>query len=451
MRENLTDDIVISINNVSKMYKLYDNPMDRLKEALKLSRKVKYREYFALNNISFDVRRGETVGLIGTNGAGKSTLLKIVTGVLSPTEGSVNVTGKIAALLELGAGFNMEYSGIENIYLNGTMMGYTKSQMDEKVDDIVGFAGIGEFINQPVKTYSSGMFARLAFAVAINVEPDILIVDEALSVGDIYFQMKCFKKMDEIKRNGTTILLVTHDLGSIVKYCDRAVLINKGEFIGEGKPKKIVDIYKKILVNQFDVSGEEADRLDDMEQEDASAEPDRIPDSTEESAQLWKNQMIIGGEETVYGNNKAKIIDFGLFDDKGRITNIVMKKSVFTLKIKVKFNEPVNMPIFAYTFKNEHGVEITGTNSMFEKTDVPEASEGDVYIVEFKQRMNLQGGDYLLSFGCTGYEDDEFVVYDRLYDIAGISVVSAQNTVGYFDMDTSISVKKEGNNNGECS
>ncbi|MCI8307877.1 MAG: ABC transporter ATP-binding protein [Lachnospiraceae bacterium] len=447
----MTDNIVISINNVSKMYKLYDNPLDRLKEALRISRKVKYREYFALNNISFDVCKGETVGLIGTNGAGKSTLLKIVTGVLSPTAGSVSVTGKIAALLELGAGFNMEYSGIENIYLNGTMMGYTKSQMDEKVEDIVDFAGIGEFINQPVKTYSSGMFARLAFAVAINVEPDILIVDEALSVGDIYFQSKCFKKMDEIKKNGTTILLVTHDLSSIVKYCDRAVLINKGEFVSDGKPKKIVDIYKKILVNQFDgIEGGESG-FDDGADDTNSADNDLLEETSGDSDVLWKSQMVIGGEETVYGNNKAKIIDFGLFDDKGRITNIVMKKSVFTLKIKVRFNEPVSMPIFAYTFKNEHGVEITGTNSMFEKIDVPEASQGDVYIVEFRQRMNLQGGDYLLSFGCTGYENDDFVVYDRLYDIAGISVVSEQNTVGYFDMNTSISVKKEGNNNGEHS
>lgn len=448
MKENLADNKVITINNVSKVYKLYDNPMDRLKEALRLSRKINYREYFALNNISFDVGRGETVGLIGTNGAGKSTLLKIVTGVLSPTGGSVGVTGRIAALLELGAGFNMEYSGIENIYLNGTMMGYTRSQVDEKVDSIVDFAGIGEFINQPVKTYSSGMFARLAFAVAINVDPDILIVDEALSVGDIYFQSKCFKKMDEIKKNGTTILLVTHDLSSIVKYCDRAVLLNKGELIGEGKPKKIVDIYKKILVNQFDANENEDGRSDDMADGNGDSEELLTSEETMDSGGLWKSQMITGGEETVYGNNKAKIIDFGLFDDKGRITNIVMKKSYFTLKIKVKFNENVQMPIFAYTFKNEHGVEITGTNSMFEKADVPCASCGDIYVIEFRQQMNLQGGEYLLSFGCTGYEDNEFVVYDRLYDIAGITVVSEQNTVGYFDMNTSISVKKEGNNNG---
>lgn len=427
---------VISINNVSKVYKLYNNPMDRLKEALKLSKKVKYQEYYALNNISFDVSRGETVGLIGTNGAGKSTLLKIVTGVLSPTSGSVEVNGRIAALLELGAGFNMEYTGIENIYLNGTMMGYSRRQMDERVESIVDFAGIGDFINQPVKTYSSGMFARLAFAVAINVEPDILIVDEALSVGDIYFQSKCFNKMDEIKKNGTTILLVTHDLSSVVKYCDRAILLNKGKFVEEGKPKRIVDIYKRILVNQYDEN--------ETGEENISGGQEITETSPIENA-MWSDQMTKCDEgQLTYGNAKASIIDFGLFDENGRITNIVMKKKVFTLKMKVRFNEDVKKPIFAYTFKNEHGVEITGTNSMFEKTDVPEAYAGDVYVVEFRQQMNLQGGDYLLSFGCTGFENDEFVVYDRLYDIAGISVVSEQNTVGFFDMNSIISVEKEG-------
>ncbi|MBE5936549.1 MAG: ABC transporter ATP-binding protein [Lachnospiraceae bacterium] len=442
------DNISIAVNGISKVYKLYDNPMDRLKEALKLTRKVKYAEYYALDDISFSVNKGETVGIVGTNGAGKSTLLKIVTGVLTPSAGNVTVQGKIAALLELGAGFNMEYTGIENIYLNGTMMGFTREQMDERVDSIVEFAGIGDFINQPVKTYSSGMFARLAFAVSINVDPDILIVDEALSVGDVFFQAKCFKKMDEIKKKGTTILLVTHDLSSVVKYCDRAILLNKGKFIDEGSPKRIVDIYKKILVNQFD----ETDVSKDNEIGDDKINTDETfvtADTTSvasNNTENWKSYMAVNSdnEATIYGNGKADIIDFGIFDNTGKITNIIMKKSVFTLKMKVRFNEPVNMPIFAYTFKNEHGVEITGTNSMFEKIEVPDASAGDIYVVEFKQQMDLQGGDYLLSFGCTGFENDDFVVFDRLYDITNVSVVSEQNTVGYFDMNSKITVEKRG-------
>ena len=224
-------DFAINIEHISKVYKLYRGRADRLKDALHLTRRQTYQDYYALSDVNFTVQKGETVGLIGTNGAGKSTLLKIVTGVLTPSGGQVEVNGRISALLELGAGFNNEYTGLENIYFNGTLLGYTREQMEERVPRIIEFAGIGDYINQPVKMYSSGMFARLAFAMAINVEPDILIVDEALSVGDIYFQSKCFKKMDEIKKNGTTVLLVTHDMSSVVKYCDRVVVLNHGKVV----------------------------------------------------------------------------------------------------------------------------------------------------------------------------------------------------------------------------
>ena len=195
-------DFAIQVKNVSKLYKLYDKNWDRVKDALGLSRAPKYREHYALHNLDFDVKRGETVGFIGTNGAGKSTILKIITGVLSPTEGEVIIDGRISALLELGAGFNQEYTGLENVYLNGTMIGFTKEEIDERLDDILNFADIGDFINQPVKTYSSGMFVRLAFAVAINIDPEILIVDEALSVGDVFFQNKCYRKFEEFKALG---------------------------------------------------------------------------------------------------------------------------------------------------------------------------------------------------------------------------------------------------------
>ena len=244
--------------------------------------------------------------------------------------------------------------------------------------------------------------------------------------------------MNEIKEKGTTILLVTHDLSSVVKYCDRAVLLNKGRMIKEGKPKKIVDIYKKILVNQFD------ENSDGENDKDVSA----LETETGNAKKRWRDHMVTAtGEETVYGNSKASIIDFGLFDENGKITNIVMKKSDFTLKMKVRFNTDVKQPIFAYTFKNEKGVEITGTNSMFEKYDIHDVKAGEVYVVEFEQNMNLQGGEYLLSFGCTGFENDEFVVYDRLYDITNVTVVSEQNTVGYYDMDSKVSITPD--NDGE--
>ena len=209
------DNVAIKVNNVSKIYRLYDKPTDRLKEALGFSKKKRYKEHYALNNVSFDVKRGETVGIIGTNGSGKSTILKIITGVLNPSMGDVKIAGRISALLELGAGFNMEYTGIENIYLNATMMGFTREETDAKLQSILDFADIGDFVYQPVKTYSSGMFVRLAFAVSINIDPDILIVDEALSVGDVFFQVKCYHKFEEFKKMGKTFLFVSHDLGRI--------------------------------------------------------------------------------------------------------------------------------------------------------------------------------------------------------------------------------------------
>ncbi len=231
----------IQVKNVSKLYKLYDKSSDRVKDALGLSGKKKlYKEHYALHDMNFDIKKGECVGIIGTNGAGKSTILKIITGVLNPSEGEVIIDGRISALLELGAGFNQEYTGIENVYLNGTMIGFTREEIDEKMDDILAFADIGDFVYQPVKTYSSGMFVRLAFAVAINIEPEILIVDEALSVGDVFFQAKCYRKFEEFKQAGKTIVFVSHDLSSIQKYCDRAILLNKGRKMDEGTPKKII-------------------------------------------------------------------------------------------------------------------------------------------------------------------------------------------------------------------
>ena len=259
-------DVAIRVEHLSKMYKLYNRPSDRLREALGM--RVKVQEHYALNDVNFEVRRGETVGIIGTNGSGKSTVLKIITGVVSPTKGQVTVDGRISALLELGAGFNMEYSGLENVYLNGTMIGFTKEEIDSKLEDILTFADIGDFIYQPVKSYSSGMFVRLAFAVAINIDPDILIVDEALSVGDVFFQAKCYRKFEDFKRQGKTIVFVSHDLNSISRYCDRVILLNKGNILDEGEPKKIVDLYKQILVQREDAP-EEAEP--EMEKENSGA------------------------------------------------------------------------------------------------------------------------------------------------------------------------------------
>ena len=452
----MTDDIAIKIKDVTKLYKLYDKPTDRLKESLGLTKKQKYKEHYALHNVSFNVKRGECVGIIGTNGAGKSTILKIITGVLNPTAGEVAIDGRISALLELGAGFNMEYTGIENVYLNGTMIGFSKEEIDAKLQDILDFADIGDFVHQPVKTYSSGMFVRLAFAVAINIDPEILIVDEALSVGDVFFQLKCFKKFEEFKKQGKTILFVSHDLSSIERYCDKAILMDHGRNVAEGRPIDIINKYKKIMTGMTVAEMEEQENLRKEKLESIAAEPKKAgaenskseneslvtSDVEGDSFKRWRDYLEVNPNLDEYGDGAAKLIDFGLFDEDGNITTTILKGSRFTIRSKVEFKEDVDDPIFTYTFKTVKGQDITGTNTMFEKVSVGKASKGEIYVASFEQEMNLQGGEYLLSMSCTSFVDGELVAHDRLYDVLNISVVSEKNTVGYYDMNSKVQIDK---------
>lgn len=413
------NEFAIRVKHLEKMYKLYNKPSDRLRETLGL--RVPVKEHYALKDVSFDVKRGETVGIIGTNGSGKSTILKIITGVLNPTKGEVEVDGRISALLELGAGFNMEYSGIENVYLNGTMMGFSREEIDARLQDILDFADIGDFVYQPVKSYSSGMFVRLAFAVAINIDPEILIVDEALSVGDVFFQAKCYRKFEEFKAQGRTILFVSHDLSSIARYCDRVILLNKGVKLEEGSPKQMVDMYKQLLVGQDPAKTEE---------EKPAGQP----------KENWNSQFQVNPDMLEYGSRLAEIVDFAVLDEKGRCTNTIEKGSTFKIRMKVAFRETIQEPIMAFTFKDIKGTEITGTNTLFEKAAVEHSDAGDVCTVTFTQDMYLQGGEYLLSFGCTGYKDGEFTVFHRLYDACNVTVVSAKNTVGFYDMNSAVEI-----------
>ena len=445
----------IEVKDVTKIYRLYDKNTDRLKESLGLTRKNLHKDFYALKGVSFDVEKGQSVGIIGTNGSGKSTILKIITGVLTPTGGEVNVRGTVSALLELGAGFNMEYTGIENIYMNGTMMGFSKAEMDAKLDDILKFADIGDFVYQPVKSYSSGMFVRLAFALAINVEPEILIVDEALSVGDIFFQSKCYHHMDELRKKGTTILMVTHDMSSVLKYCDKAVLLNDGDKVAEGRPGEIIDLYKRILAGQYDadeVLKAQSDNSADVHAAAGKASAAGTDESgitmkknaasSESGAELMRNSMTVNPNVNEYGDGRAEIYDFGILDKDGRLTNLVLKGETFTIRERIRFNAHVEAPIFTYTFRDKKGNDLTGTNTLFENAEVKAAEKGDEYEVEFTQRMDLQGGEYLLSMSCTGFEQGEHVVYHRLYDLLNLTVISNKNTVGVYDMNSEVRVRK---------
>ena len=514
---------IISVDQVSKVYRLYDKPIDRLLESISLRKKSYHKDFYALRDISFSVGRGEAVGIIGTNGSGKSTMLKIITGVLSATTGKVESRGSICALLELGAGFNQDYTGIENIYMNGTMMGFTKAEMDEKLPAILEFADIGDFVYQPVKSYSSGMFVRLAFALYISIDPEVLIVDEALSVGDVFFQAKCYHRMDELKRKGTTILMVTHDLGSVMKYCDRVVLFHKGEKVGEGLPGQMVDKYKKILAGkdphaeQFmeeqnflgNVDGErrgnagsggangkvgktesdgngiadtagntESDGIGqegtsgaagnakasgianqegssgagtakttgagDIAGEHGHAEPTspEAGQSSQKPTGYMKDHLTLNPSSQQYGNGKAEILDFGVLDKDGRPSNVLLKGEEFSIKERIVFHDDIAAPIFTFTIKDKRGMDLSGTNTLFEGKEIPAVKKGDEYYCTFTQRMNLQGGEYLLSISCTGFEEGEHTVYDRKYDITSITVLSNKNTVGIYDMESEVTLER---------
>ncbi len=428
----MEEDVVIKVSNLTKEYFLYDKNIDQLKEIALFGQKSYHKCHMALDDVSFDVKKGENVGIIGTNGSGKSTLLKILTGVVKATQGDSFIKGKVSALLELGAGFNPNYTGIENIYLNGTIMGFSREEVAKKLNDIVEFADIGEFINQPVKNYSSGMFARLAFAVAINVDPDILIVDEALSVGDIFFQAKCYRKFEEFKKLGKTILFVSHDMGSVSKYCDKTILLNKGKVVKIGKPKDVINLYKKILVNEHNAERKSNGNNDVVAADSALDNDNNV---------VYRDMMNCNPKALDYGTKAAEIIDFAIFDEDGLPTSTIETGTETTIMIKVRFNETIANPIFAYTIKDVMGLDLVGTNTMFEGIDMGTVHEGEIRTVRFKQPLCLQGGDFLLSLGCTGYYQEEFIVYSRLYDVCTLTVVNDRKFVGKWNANSVVEVE----------
>ncbi|MGM9969518.1 MAG: ABC transporter ATP-binding protein [Anaeroplasma sp.] len=415
---------VIKVEHVTKSYNLYNKPVDRLKETFSITRKKYHSDFKALNDLSFEVKKGECFGIIGTNGSGKSTILKMITGVLTQSSGKITVKGKISALLELGAGFNMDYTGLENIYMNGLVLGYKKEDVEKMIPKIKEFADIGDFINQPVKTYSSGMFARLAFAVAINVNPDILIVDEALSVGDIFFQAKCYKKFEEFKALGKTILFVTHDMTSVLKYCDRVMLLNKGEFIGIGDPDIMVNKYKRILANSYNPDNDEY----------------KI---SNENKSLWKDKLALNPNPNIYGNDHAKIIDFGIFDEKGQITNSITKASKATIKVKALFNNNVLNPIFSWKLKTVKGLEVMGTNTYYENIDFGLVNQGSIITVTFKFKVPLSADQYLLDISITRFNEDNLEIINRNYEVTTLDVISDHQNVGIVDPLCQVIVERE--------
>ena len=430
-------DTVVKITNLVKEYKMYARKKERLLEAV-LPGYVRHSTFRAMDDLSLEIKKGEVLGILGKNGAGKSTLLKMITGVVTPTSGTIEVDGKISSLLELGAAFNPELTGVENIYQHGQVMGLTNEQIEEKKQEIIDFADIGDHLYQPVKTYSSGMFARLAFACAINVEPDILIVDEVLSVGDIAFQLKCFKKFEQFKNAGKTIIFVTHNIADVLKNCNRSIIIESGKKIFDGDVKTGVDKYKKLIVG---MTKEEIEKEEEVEKALEESDNEVLNNNSEE----WKVNFVQNPNMSDYGNKDAEVIDYGMFNLKGMPINTYDNSEVVLLKSKIKFNKTVKDPIFTMTVKDFQGNDIAGTNTDIEKVLTGTYKKGDVVVVEFKQRLPISPGKYTLSFSCTQYDlGGNLVALNRKYDAILIEVMTTKHTVGLMRIDSEITITKLG-------
>ena len=417
-------DNVIEIKDLVKKYKMYNRKKDRLIETIipKLNR---HSDFLAIDNLNLTIKRGEILGILGKNGAGKSTLLKMITGVVTQTSGELKVNGKISSLLELGAAFNMDLTGEENIYQHGQVMGLSKEEIERTKQDVIDFADIGEHLYQPVKTYSSGMFARLAFACAINVDPDILIVDEVLSVGDMAFQLKCFKKFEQFKAKGKTILFVTHSIGDVIDNCSRVIILNKGRKIFDGETKEGVETYKKLITG--------------MLKNKDNNKPKEVVKINHSGKNLWKDNFNINPDMIVYGSEEAEIYDYGIFNAKGEFENVVNNDEEISVKLKAKFKKDIECPTFSMTIKDFSGKEICGTNTNIQKLYTGKCLQNHDYMCEFKQKMKLAPGKYTMSLSCSRYDaNGELVPINRNYDALIFEVISKKPVVGYYELDTEL-------------
>ena len=407
-------DIVISIKNVSKYYKLYNDPKDRLKEALSRSNKTFHKKFYATKHLNLDIKKGEIIGVVGENGSGKSTLLKLITKVLTPSEGSIEVYGKISALLELGSGFNPEFTGIQNIYFYGTILGFTKSEMDEKIDDIISFAELGEFINQPIKTYSSGMKSRLGFAVAIHVDPDILILDEVLSVGDIHFKKKCYGKMEEFFESGKTIIYVSHSSGEINRLCNRAVMLHNGSIIMDGKPKDVTKYYEKYLFAKDEEKENVLNEIKNSVNKIKVSEQIIEKSNNLNTLKVLEEAYLIPGLEPEnrmeYNNDLLDIYDISIRTLDGKKINNLITNERYNLCYKLKFKKNFKKVYYGMQFLNEKGILISG--SAHEEIAHP-IEKGDILDIRWSFNCAMHKGIYYCNIAVV---DNQKKYINRIID-----------------------------------
>ncbi|MBF0288309.1 MAG: ABC transporter ATP-binding protein [SAR324 cluster bacterium] len=442
------DTPAVIVDQVSKKYKIFSSNRFRFLEFFHPFNKKYHQEFWALRDISFQIPSGQTYGLIGRNGSGKSTLLQIIAGVLQPTGGSVAIHGRISALLELGAGFNPNFTGRDNVILSGVISGLSKEEIEEKLPSIIEFSELGEFVEQPVRTYSSGMYVRLAFSAAIHVDPDILIVDEALAVGDVRFQRKCFRKFEQFRKEGKTIFLVTHDTNAIVRHCDSAILMEEGKMINMGSAKDIVNHYVELvntpdpsaLASSTQKSEGKTEEFSHIGYEPASAESESTPLaiflSEKPVGDCCPQRKSYNHHEHRYGTKKAEILDYYLTCQDEFDPVVITSNEPLDIYAKVFFHETVDFPIYGLTVKRLDGVEIYGSNSWFEEASVKPAQTGTVVIFKMSLPMNLVQGDYFFSLGIAEKQENlEIVALDRRYDLFHLKIHQTGRVFGIVDLD----------------
>jgi len=416
----------IEVRGVSKFYNLYERPQDRVKELFSLTKKKYHTLYKALDQVSFTVKKGETLGIIGRNGAGKSTLLKLITGVITPSEGTIETHGEISALLELGTGFNPEYTGYENIFLNGSMRGFSDEEMQEKVKEIVDFADIGEYMGQPVKTYSSGMFARLAFAVMISFKPEILIVDEALSVGDIFFQQKCNTFMKE-EMKGVTKLLVTHDMNSIANMADRVILIDRGKIIREGKPLEVIEDYLKLLHTSV-FQSEEAAAKDEDARLNAATEAEAEALALEAAAREKEKAEIgwVDAPKESIGGAQDILIDRCRMLINGEAVDVVKPGDAVRIELLLHSKKDADNIIIGYTFKDKYGNSIFAQSTLGEGIMIEGVKQGEVRKASLSFHWpEVKEGDYFLTLGLgEGYDQMVHTVQCWVHSVLHVQAIA---------------------------
>ena len=439
-------DVAIHVSNLSKNYHIYDRPEDRLKQFIfsQLYRSVGkqpvsyYRDFWALQGISFEIKKGETVGIVGKNGAGKSTLLQVLTGTLTPTSGNVQINGRLAALLELGSGFNPEFTGRENVYLNGAILGMSRDEVDVRLDDILAFAGIGEFIDQPVKTYSSGMYVRLAFAIQANIDPDILIVDEALAVGDAHFVHKCMLRFNELQAQGCTILFVSHDANAVRNLCTRAIWIEGGEVKQVDDASKVVDDYLAWLFGQTVVKN-------------VAANTDNVTVSPDHSMPGLSSGLLpetsIPNVDRRLGDQKCEILGARLYDETLNPISSTFNNCTVIIRLTIRNNSLPHdsRPIVGYVLRNAKGQEIASTNNDIEETDIGSLPAGDHTTVRMYIELPiLHPGPYAFSLA-VGYilKNEKNILADRIENAIIFDIITKKKVHVTMNFPTKIKVERQ--------